>query len=68
MVLINKMKGSIMLAVLFIVMISSKFLTGKECESKCSECQKTVYKLKFQKIADCKRSLCKSTVIIIYEI
>ena len=36
----------------------------KNCENPCSVCQKTIYKLKFHKQADCGASRCKSTVKI----
>lgn len=40
----------------------------KNCENPCSVCQKTIYKLKFHKQADCGASRCKSTCLKVWEL
>ena len=46
-----------------LLIIGSIYCEGKsKCENPCMVCQKTIYKLKFQKSADCSNSHCKSTV------
>ena len=58
------MKGKVCLAILLIGLVGSNFLNVNSCENKCSDCQRTVYKLKYQRISDCKHSVCKTTVLL----
>ena len=55
------------LLILFSILniISLKGLAQQEIQSDCSVCQKVVYQMKFDKIADCGKRNCKNTVIIL---
>ena len=54
---------SLGLIISLLILIGSIYSEGKsKCENQCKVCQKTIYKLKFQKSADCSNSHCKSTV------
>ncbi len=61
------MKGKLNLILIIFVLIyfsSCKSFGKPPCQDKCRICQTTVYKLKFERKADCGKSHCKTIVKI----